>query len=391
VIWSVLLASLAALSVGLLLWQVVVAARFPLHRRATFTGIAPAITLLKPLKGCDTNTRACLKSWLTQDYPGPVQVLFGVASAKDPVNQVVLELMAEYPSVVAQRIICDETLGPNAKVSQLVQLEPLAEHDLICISDADVWVPPDFLRSAVGPMRDPAVGLVNAFYRIAPAQNLAMRWEAFAVNADFWSQVLQSLSLKPMDFALGAAMLTSRRHLASVGGFGELLDQLADDYQLGNRLARTGVRIELCPVVVECHSDSMGFREVWAHQLRWARTVRACRPGPFFLSVLSNSLLWPLVWFAAFPSGASLIGATCSVLLRMLAGAWLERRLTGQWQMSSCAMALVKDSLQLVLWLMAFTGNRVNWRGINYRVEAGGRLVQYRSADINVPSASPRL
>ncbi|HEY5913906.1 MAG TPA: glycosyl transferase, partial [Verrucomicrobiae bacterium] len=74
------LGGLTLLSLILLLWQWLAAWRFPLHRRVRTPSYSPGVTLLKPLKGCDPSTEACLRSWFTQDYPGPVQILFGVAS-----------------------------------------------------------------------------------------------------------------------------------------------------------------------------------------------------------------------------------------------------------------------------------------------------------------------
>ncbi len=305
-----ILGALAGLSLVLLLWQWVAARCFPLHRRSAElrfgagNSVEPnlpngssafpshGVTLLKPLKGADEFTEMCLRSWLTQDYAGPVQALFGVATADDPAGAVVQKLLAEFPKADAQLVICPEQLGANAKVSTLIQLERLAKHDLICVSDADVRVPGDFLAEAVQPLTpalSPSDGeretearpggavLVNCFYRLANPTTLAMQCEAVAINADFWSQVLQSCSLKPMNFALGAAMVTWRAEIANIGGFAAIKDCLADDYQLGNRIVRggsgTGVspvssvtysrahgrdarattkRIELCPVVVEC-------------------------------------------------------------------------------------------------------------------------------------------
>ena len=50
--------------------------------------------------------------------------------------------------------------------------------------------------------------------------------------------------------------------------------------------------------------------------------------------------------------------------------------MTGRFNGSSMGMALMKDLLQLGVWALAFTGRQVVWRGVNYRVEAGGRLVK---------------
>src|SRR5437667_10290840 len=137
----------------------------------------------------------------------------------------------------------------------------LAKHDVFVISDADVLVPPDFLTNLVAPLQTAGetLGLINCFYRLANPTTLAMQWEAVAINADFWSQVLQAQSLKPIDFALGAVMVTGRKQLQEIGGFAALVDCLADDYQLGNRLARRGYGIVISPVVVECWSAPMGW------------------------------------------------------------------------------------------------------------------------------------
>jgi ceramide glucosyltransferase len=370
------LATLALLTVPIMLWQWAVAWRFPLHRRAPLTGFAPGVTVLKPLKGCDAETRACLRSWLTQAYAGPVQVLFGVASAEDPVCAVVRELLREGPQADAELVLCQEALGLNPKVSTLVQLERRAKHDLVVISDADVWVPPDLLARVVDPLGRPDVGLVNCLYRLSEPANGAMRLEALAVNADFWTQVLQARCLGPMDFALGAVMALRRAQLGAIGGLSALLDYLADDFQLGRRVAQTGSRIELIPVVVDCRSAPVSPREVWAHQLRWARTIRVCRPGPFFLSILGNATLWPLLWWLSHPTSPVAFGAGACLVLRWITAALNERKMTGRGSWATLWAAPVKDLLQAALWALAFAEGTVRWRGVTLQARAGGRLVR---------------
>jgi ceramide glucosyltransferase len=145
-------AVLALLSLALALWQWLAARRFPLHRRVTDTGFAPAISLLKPLKGCDATTAESLQSWFNQHYSGQIQILFGVADADDPVCKIVREIIAKNPKCEAQLVVCEKLIGANAKVAKLARLEKLAKHDLILVSDADVRVPPDFLANIVAPM-----------------------------------------------------------------------------------------------------------------------------------------------------------------------------------------------------------------------------------------------
>jgi len=400
VLLNAILGGLAGLSFGLQLWQWWVARRFPLHQRHPADPAPPPLTLLKPLRGCDETTEACLRSWFTQDYPAPVQLLFGVASAEDPVCAIVRRLIAEFPGCDAQLRVCGPLTGMNLKVSKLALLEAMAAHPILVISDADVRVPPDFLLQVIAPLQEPEVGLVNCFYRLANPATAAMQWEAIAINADFWSQVLQAQSLKPIDFALGAVMVTRREQLVRLGGFAALEDCLADDYQLGHRIVDQGRRIALCPVVVECWSGPMEWTAVWKHQLRWARTVRVCQPAPYFFSVLSNGTCWPWLWAALQPGPASFAFALAAWLARS-AMAWnLQCRLAGGpagpgramaplgW--AACLwLAPLKDLLQAAIWLLAFLGNEVEWRGERLRLLRDGRLV--RSKHSTVTAARPEV
>lgn len=368
--------SLAVLSLALSLWQWRAALRFPLHRRISRPLAAKPVSLLKPLHGADEATEACLRSWFQQAYPAPVQILFAAESNDDPVCAIVRQLIAEFPRCDARLVICQPTTWGNAKVAKLAELERLANHEILVVSDADVRVEPDFLIQLTALLNDPKTGLVNCFYQLANPSTPAMQWEAVAINADFWSQVLQSRDLKPLDFALGAVMATRRQQLAGIGGFQALADCLADDYQLGNRIARSGFDIALSPVVVECWSVPMTWAEVWKHQLRWARTIRVCQPLPYFLSILSNSTLWPLLWVVTRPSTFSLAFGLLCFVVRTLAAAQLQARFTGKSATGFLSLyPILKDLLQVGIWALAFAGNHIEWRGARLRLRRDGTLV----------------
>jgi ceramide glucosyltransferase len=374
-----ILGFLGFLSFGLTFWRWLAAARFPLHHRAAAAPASlPGCTVLKPLKGCDAETTSCLRSWLEQDYPGPAQILFGVASADDPVCAMVRQLLAEFPRADAQLVVCAGALGVNGKISTLRQLEPLIRHPLIVISDADVRVPADFLASLTPDFADPEIGLVNCFYRLSNPGGLAMRWETIAINADFWSSVAQAQSLRKVDFALGAVMALRGAQLREIGGFAELADYLADDFHLGRQIARLGKRIVFSPVVVDCHEPRRNWAQTWAHQVRWARTIRVCQPLLFFFSSLDNATFWPLLWLvASAPAFAGPVLPACLffLLFRIFAAVEQERWLTGSLA-HGCYfwMAPVKDLLNMAVWAAAFSGNQIHWRGQRYRVLPGGRL-----------------
>jgi ceramide glucosyltransferase len=239
-------------------------------------------------------------------------------------------------------------------------------------------VPPDFLGNMVAPLREPEMALVNCFYRIANPENLAMQWEAIAINADFWSQVLQSQTLKPLDFALGAAILQRRKSLEQAGGFAAFANCLADDYQIGNQIAKNGGQIALCPVVVECWDAPMTWQNVWRHQLRWARTIRVCQPVPYFFSILSNGSLWPLLWLVDSllrTKGLFAVVALALMAVRVVTAQSLQQRFNnGGQRPAPFWLVPVKDILQAAIWAVAFCGNKIEWRGRKMRLRRDGNL-----------------
>ena len=165
--------------------------------------------------------------------------------------------------------------------------------------------------------------------------------------------------------------------MAEIGGFKVLVDCLADDYQLGNRIVGRGHSIALAPVVVECWERPQGWAAVWKHQVRWARTIRVSQPLPYFFSVLSNPTLWPLVWLLAQPGAWTLGCCLVAQAARIAVVVNLQWKLNRSWaHVPYFWLAPIKDLFQAVIWISAFTGNRVEWRGEKLRLKSDGTLVR---------------
>lgn len=362
-------------SLALTLWQWFEGRLFRFNTQPNGQGARPAVTVLKPLKGVDSYTEECLRTWFEQDYSGEVQLLFGVQSPDDPVTDAVRKLMATFPDANAELVVCKDRLGVNAKVSTLIQLERSARHDVLVISDADVAAPPDLLTELANSIMNPSVGLANPFYRISGSRGFALRWEALSVNSDFWTSVLQSRRIEPTRFALGAVVCVRRCDLQRIGGFTVLSDYLADDFELGRRIAEKVGPVHFLPIVVECRHDNSGFRRVWNRQLRWARTIRACRPFGFALSILNNTTIWPLAYCLAVPSRFSAAVAALCMVVRATTAFDNERRIMGTTgNLMWFWMPWIKDILSALLWILAFTGNTVEWRGERYRIRSDGKI-----------------
>jgi ceramide glucosyltransferase len=336
----------------------------------------PGITVFKPLKGLEPNSRECLESFLSQAYQ-PFQVIFGVRDPGDPMLKLLQELQQAHPEVEIDIVVCSETLGLNPKISSLRQMEDRARYELLVIADADVKVAPDFLSQVAAALQEPGVGLVSCPYRAGAASTLGAKLEALTIAADFIPSVATARYVEGIRFALGAAMAMTRQALDSIGGFAPLADFLADDYQLGWRVAAAGFRVEILPQVVETQNPAMSLKEYLAHQLRWTRTYRVCRPKGYLAYGITHALVFSLALVGASGAAPWALGLAAATLIWrwVLAGFSEWTCLRGQLSSNDFWLLPWKDLLAFGIWAWSFLGDRVTWGDQTYRVTPEGKLV----------------
>ena len=73
------------------------------------------------------------------------------------------------------------------------------------------------------------------------------------------------------------------------------MDYLADDYEIGRRIAAQGLKVELSDVVVETYLPPYTLRQFVDHQLRWGRTVRDSRRWGYLGLVFTFGIPWALL------------------------------------------------------------------------------------------------
>jgi ceramide glucosyltransferase len=335
----------------------------------------PGITVFKPLRGLEPFSRECLASFLVQDY-SPYQVLFGVRDPDNPVVPLLRELAQAHPRCDLEIVICPEDLGLNPKISTLRQLLPRARYDLLVIADGDVRVGPDYLAQVAAAFRQPGLGLASCPYRAGQSLTGGAELEALTIAADFMPSVAVAIQVEAIRFALGAAMALTRQALTAIGGLAPLADFLADDYQLGWRIAQAGFQVKILPYVVETHNPEMSFSAYLAHQLRWARTYRVCRPRGYLAYGITHALVYSLAILLAAglaPWAWALVAVTL-ILRGAVAGFSAKVCLRTELPRRAFALLPLKDLLAFGLWLLSFLGRRVSWGERAYRVTREGKL-----------------
>jgi len=337
------------------------------------TQFLPPVSILKPLKGTDPGIYECFRSHCLQDYP-EYEIIFGVSNANDPAAASVRQLQNEFPRRDIRLVVCSEALGANAKVSNLAQMLPVARYQHLIVNDSDIRVGPGYLREVIAPLANETVGMVTCLYRGEAAGTLGSRLESLGIATDFCPGVLAARQLEGgIRFGLGSTLAFRRADLERIGGFESLVDYLADDYELGRRIAEIGLSAKLSHVVVATHLPAYNLREFFAHQLRWARGVRDSRAGGYFGLVLTFGLFWScLAVVAARGAGWAWLLLASTFVLRLavalvVGGEVLQdRRLaTNLWLLP------IRDLIAVGVWIASFGGHTVNWRGQEFHLQDG--------------------
>jgi ceramide glucosyltransferase len=330
----------------------------------------PAVTILKPLCGAEHELYECLRSFCDQAYPR-FQIVFGVCDGVDPAVGVVQRLQREFPQIDLELVVDRRQHGSSRKVSNLLNMMPVARHDFLVISDSDVRVGSDYLSKIVPRLLDPDVGIVTCPYRGNPRTGLWSLLGASFINDWFIPSVRVAAMSGSRAFAFGATIALRRQVLAAIGGFASIANQLADDYRLGELTRRLGLRTVLSDVVVDTCVDERSFGELVRHELRWLRTIRAVRPLGYSLAFITFGLpvavLGTLLARGARPTLALLaITALARLLLHVRVRVPRSSIARDLWALP------FRDGLGLALWGWGFATRSVHWRDDRFWVTRDG-------------------
>jgi len=345
----------------------VAAIRHPLAREHQ-TAFLPPESILKPIHGRDPHFYEAIRSQAAQDYP-EFEILFGVRDPADPAVADIERLQREYPQRGIHLVPVTRKTR-NGKVGALADLAAQAKYPVLLVSDSDICVEPGYLRSVVAPLEDAGVGMVTCLYR-ARGESRPSRWEAIGVATEFVPSVLVARLVGVAEFALGSTMVFRAEQIARIGGFMAVADYLADDYQLGARVAALGYRVALAKTVVETELGCATWREVWRHQLRWARTIRVSQRGGYIGYAVTHATIWSIVAIAAgaWPAGVA------ALAMRMAAGivtATAVLRYRGG--VRDFMLIPARDLWGFAIWICGLFGDTVEWRGIKLKLTRDGKI-----------------
>jgi ceramide glucosyltransferase len=358
---------------------------FKRERARVLPDFTPAVSVLKPVRGVDFGSHENFASFCRQEYPD-YEILFAVNDDADPAVSLIRRIITEFPERSIRLLVGAEHLGANRKVNKLARLAREAQNEVLVLTDGDVRVGPRFLREVVAPLADRKIGAVTSFYRGIAEKNIGAEIEAVGASSDFFAGVLMAGWTEGITFALGASIATTRQWLGKMGGFEAIADALADDYELGHRIAKAGGEVLLSREAVWTMYPAQTLRSFWDHQVRWARTVRLCRPLPYVGLLFTQGLPWALL--AAFVAPAKWIAGVYlfAYLILRFAMAWT----VGIWGVGDEVLRRkiwlvpLRDAIHFVVWLASFGSNRIRWGTIEYMIRQG-RMVPIAGSETSAP------
>lgn len=339
------------------------------------SGFTPPVSNLKPVRGLDPDAYENYASFCRQDYPD-FEIIFCVGEDNDPALPAIEQLIRDFPQRQIRVLFGSGRVATNDKVAKLVRLTGEARHEYLVISDSDVRVEPDYLRTVIAPLADPGVGAVTCFYVSTGDHSFTEHLQTVGMISDFYPGILVARQLDGVKFALGPTIATTRARLAEFGGYESLENGPADDLLVGRLIAEHGHEVRLLNYFILTVADYASLRDLFLKRLRWLVVMRHLRPWGHLGLIFTLGLPWSLAAIAIHPAAGVVLAYLGAYIGLRAAMTWLigihGLKQSKLWKQMILIPAW--DAMAFLVWLVSFTRSTVRWRGGNYYIR-NGRLV----------------
>ena len=335
----------------------------------------PPISILKPVYGLEKNLGENLRSACELDYPN-YEVILSAQRLDEPALPIMRRLADEFGDKRVRVAVAASQPKMNGKVQNLEIGLAASRHDVLVISDSDVYLRPDYLHTIVAPLADPNVGYVCTLYRAVGAIAWYEHLELLSLNVDFTANLIFATVTGAADFCLGASTALHRRTLSAIGGLEPLSVYLAEDYEMGRRIRALGQKAVILPYFVDTMVDLKSVRQWWDHQVYWDQNTRSANPIGFFATVLTRALPFAILYAALRmfdPLGLAVLAA--AVAVRLATAAFVLRiGLDDHAGLRSLWLLPLRDVLGLAAWFAAHVRQNFVWRGHQFGLVKEGRI-----------------
>lgn len=322
----------------------------------------PPVSIVIPVRGIENFSTETLERAFRLTWPD-YELLFCVAHAGDPIVPLIEAAAAAHPHVAARILVGDDRISANPKLNNCVKGWQAARHDWVILADSNVLMPPDYIRHLMGGWRSDS-GLVCSTPLGSRPDGFWAEVECMFLNTQQarWQYAGEALGL---GFAQGKSMLWYKPMLDANGGIQALNAEIAEDAASTKLVSRLGLKVHLVSSPFEQPLGRRTGQEVWSRQCRWSRLRRVTFPAFFSPEILLGAVPPLLLALAAVLLGDAPV---LPAVLLVLAGLYLPEAalaLAKGWRLSlwSVPAMMVRDAMMPAIWLRAWIGGAIDWRG----------------------------
>jgi ceramide glucosyltransferase len=327
----------------------------------------PYVSILKPLKGIDDDLKKNLISFCALDYPS-YELIFGIQDYEDPALNIVNELRNEFTNFTIKVVVNPYEVGLNPKINNLYNMYPEAEGEYIFVSDSNTRVEPDFLKNMMGEFNNDNVGVVTASFIGIGGISFFARMENLHLNTFINPGIFMAKSFPKIPIVVGKAFIVPRKLLDGLGGFKAFKNYQAEDYLLGVKLNEQGYQIDTTSFLISSVNESVNLQQFIARFKRWGLIRKEMKLFYYLLEPLANKVLisFLMIFLLNFWYGFGIFLGVwlISFLLNKIVSKAVDIDLT----IHDFIAIPVKDILIILIWILTFFNNRINWRGHTLKI-----------------------
>ncbi len=350
------------------------------------------VAVFAPCKGLDVDLEGNLRALMAQDYP-EFEVTFIIESADDPACAIIRRVMGDFEHVAARLVVAGHAVESGQKVHNLrmatAQLSPDLEY--LAFLDSDARPRAEWLRMLVAGASRQGLGAVTGYRWFVPMAPTLANHALYSLNCD----IMTLLGHSSHYLVWGGSWAIRRELFDRLGFRAAWKGTLSDDLVASRLLRNAGMPVRFEPAGVVASPTNHRWLSMISFVRRQYLVGRYYVPHwwtfALFGATLTN-LLWLVhvavaVWgLKGGPIAPYIATTVLAVLYAMYAyRGYLRQDLIATYfpeRSEQLRLARLFDIWLnplggLVNWLAVAAsvfGRHITWRGISYRVLAGGKV-----------------
>lgn len=343
------------------------------------------VSIMKPVKNADIHFEENIRSFYEQDYPD-FEILFGLETVNEPETDIIYKVAGEYPHIKTTIVYTGTDKELNPKVDNLVKMERLATGTHYWIADANVIVEKDTLTNLMSEALKKNSCLVFSPILGSGSRTFGSLMENMHLTFSVSGCIISAWTLAGRQITVGKSMLVERNTLEKqFGGFSYFLKYLAEDYMMGRKYEKRGLKVSTnFTWVTNINSDST-IKSFFSRMTRW-NTMRYNIDLKYYLAevIFLNPSIYSILAILTF-NRVLILSGLATILFKLFAEfvTFISLNRKDCLRTSNLAMFLpsffVKESVLFTAFLIPFFSKTVRWRGRNIKVGKNS-IINYDAA-----------